>query len=81
MKALPYLNLSTHMRFWDDVMLEGDIEVNCFHGLYLKLRLTLHDLRTNFSYEPWLTLSYTFFSWMALTWFFEGCPRLVPRTL
>jgi hypothetical protein len=42
-------------------MLEGDIEVNCLHGLHLKLQLTLHALRTNVSYEPWLILSYTLF--------------------
>jgi hypothetical protein len=47
------------MRSWAIVMLEGDTEVNCLHGLYLKLQLTLHALRTNVSYEPWLTLSYT----------------------
>jgi hypothetical protein len=35
--------------------------VNCLHGLYLKLQLTLHVLRTNISCEPWLTLSYTLF--------------------
>jgi hypothetical protein len=65
MKALPYLNLPTHMRSWAGVMLEGDTEVNCLHGLYLKLQLTLHVLRTNVSCEPWLTLSYTLlcFGW------------------
>jgi hypothetical protein len=36
MKALPYLNFPTHMRSWVGVMLEGDTEVNCLHGLYLK---------------------------------------------
>jgi hypothetical protein len=59
MKALPYLNFPTRMSSWAVVMLEGDTEVNCLHGLYLKLQLTLHVLRTNISYEPWLTLSYT----------------------
>jgi hypothetical protein len=49
------------MGSWAGVMLEGDTEVNCLHGLYLKLQLTLHALRTNVSYEPWLTLSYTLF--------------------
>jgi hypothetical protein len=61
MKALPYLNLLTHMRSWASVMLEGNTEVNCLHGLYLKLQLTLHVLRTNVSCEPWLTMSYTLF--------------------
>jgi hypothetical protein len=28
MKALPYLNLVTHMGSWAGVMLEGDTEVN-----------------------------------------------------
>jgi hypothetical protein len=59
MKVLPYLNLSTHMRSYAGVMLEGDIEVKCLHGLYLKLQLNLHALRTNVSYEPWLTMFYT----------------------
>jgi hypothetical protein len=40
------------MRSWVGVMLEGDTEVNYVHGLYLKLQLTLHALRTNASYEP-----------------------------
>jgi hypothetical protein len=46
-------------------MIKGDTEVNCLHGLCLKLQLTLHALRTNVSYEPWLTLSYTLicFGW------------------
>jgi hypothetical protein len=61
MKALPYLNLSIDMGSWAGVMLEEDIEVNYLHDLYLKLQLTLHALRTNVSYEPWLTLSYTLF--------------------
>jgi hypothetical protein len=61
MKALPYLNLSNSHGSWVGVMLEGDTEVNCLHGLYLKLQLTLHALRTNVSCEPWLTLSYTLF--------------------
>ena len=61
MKALPYLNLSTHMGSLASVMLEGDTEVNCLHGFYLKLQLTLHALRTNVSYEPCLTLSYALF--------------------
>jgi hypothetical protein len=55
MKALPYLNLPTHMGSWAGVMLEGD-KLNCLHGLYLKLHLTLHAFRTNISHEPWLTL-------------------------
>jgi hypothetical protein len=55
------LNLSTHTGSWDSVMLEGYTEVNCLHGLYLKLQITFHALRTNFSYEPWLTFSYTLF--------------------
>jgi hypothetical protein len=58
MKVLPYLKLTTHMGCWAGVIPEGDIEVNCLHGLYLKLQTTLHALRTNVSYEPWLTLSY-----------------------
>jgi hypothetical protein len=61
MKALPYLKFSTHMRSWAGVMLEMNNEVNFLHGLYLKLQLTLHDLRTNGSCEPWLTFSYTLF--------------------
>jgi hypothetical protein len=48
------------MGSWVGVMLEGDIEVNCLYGLYIMLHITLHDLRTNFSYEPWLTMFYTF---------------------
>jgi hypothetical protein len=36
MKALPYSNLSTHMKSRASVMLEGDTEVNGVHGLYLK---------------------------------------------
>jgi hypothetical protein len=65
MKALPYLNLPTHMGSWAGVMLEGDTEVNCLHGLYLKLQLTLHALRINISYEHWITFSYTLlcFGW------------------
>jgi hypothetical protein len=65
MKALPYLNLSTHMGSWASVILEEDTWVNCLHGLYLKLQLALHALRTNVSYEPWLTLYYTLlcFGW------------------
>jgi hypothetical protein len=47
MKALPYLNLATHMGSQASVMLEGDTEVNCLHGLYIKLQPTLHALRTN----------------------------------
>jgi hypothetical protein len=58
MKALPYLNLSTHMGPWAGVMLEGDIEVNCLHGLFLKFQLNLHALRTNVSYEPCLLLCF-----------------------
>jgi hypothetical protein len=45
----PYLNFPTHMRSWAGVMLEKDNEKNCLHGLYLKLQLTLHVLRTNVS--------------------------------
>jgi hypothetical protein len=65
MKALPYLNSSTHMGSWDGVMLEGDIEVNCLHGLYLKLQLTFHALSINVPCEPWITLYYTLicFGW------------------
>ena len=61
MKSLTYLNLSTHMGSWVGVMLEGDTEVNCLHGLYLKEKLNLNDSRTNISYENWFTLSYAFF--------------------
>jgi hypothetical protein len=42
-------------------LLEGDIGVNSLHGFYLKNQLTLHDLRTNVSYEHWFTLSYILF--------------------
>ena len=65
MKALPYLNLPTHMGSCAGVMLEGDTEVNCLHGLYLKFQLTLHALRTNVSYEICLTIIYTLicFGW------------------
>jgi hypothetical protein len=58
MKTLPYLNLVTFTRSWDWVILEGDVEVNCLHGLYIRHQLTLHDLRINVSYEHWFTLSY-----------------------
>jgi hypothetical protein len=58
MKALPYLNLVTLTMSWAWVILEGDIGVNYLHGFYVKNKLTLHDLRTNISYEHWFTLSY-----------------------
>jgi hypothetical protein len=61
MKALPSLNFPTHMGSRAGVMLEGDTEVKCLHGVYLKLQLTLHALMTSISCEPWLTLSYTLF--------------------
>jgi hypothetical protein len=54
--------------------------VNCLHGLYLKLQLTLHVLRTNISCEPWLTLSYTlfFFGWPCHG-YFRDVLRLYPE--
>jgi hypothetical protein len=58
MKALPYLNLVTLTRSWAWVILEWDTGVNYLHGLYLRHQLTLHDLRTNMSYEHWFTFSY-----------------------
>jgi hypothetical protein len=42
-------------------ILEGDTGENCLHGLYITHQLTLHELRTNVSYEHWFTLSYTLF--------------------
>jgi hypothetical protein len=36
MNSLSYSNFLTHMSSWANVMLEGDIEVNCLYGLYLK---------------------------------------------
>jgi hypothetical protein len=61
MKALPYLNLVTLTRSWASVILEGNNGVNCLHGFYLKHQLSLHDLRTNVSYEHCFTLSYILF--------------------
>jgi hypothetical protein len=53
------------MGSWAGVMVEGDIEVNYLHGLYLKSQLTLHVLNTNVSYEHWLTMisTFIFFGW------------------
>ena len=39
--------------------LKGILRWIILHGLYLKLQHTLHILRTNVSYELWLTMFYT----------------------
>jgi hypothetical protein len=55
MKVLPYSNLSTYIESRAGVIFEGDTEVNCSFGLYLKKQISLHNLRAGISYEHWFT--------------------------